>query len=314
MKQKIQFLLLITLQLSIIKVSAQTTYDTMLFNAHDLYTNKHFRESALTYNSAFRDFPQLVKGWDRYNSACSWSLANNADSAFFELEIWAENEGRHSFHVLPYEHLIGDSDFNNIHSDKRWQPLVKKCKEKYQSQLNLPLKATLDTILVDDQKYRNLLDTTIKTYGIKSSEFRALAAKTNQTDSINIIKVTRILDKYGWPDYATVGNKAIMALFLVIQHANLTTQEKYLPMLKDAVKEQNLAPADLAILEDRIAIRKGQKQIYGSQLHYDSETKKNILYPIEDEANVNERRKSVGLEPLENYLKYYSIHYTPIKK
>ncbi|WP_419801430.1 DUF6624 domain-containing protein [Mucilaginibacter sp.] len=312
MKPKIKYLLLVMLQLSVMKASAQTLYDTLVFHAHDLYKNKQFTKSALTYNSAFKNFPQLVKGWDRYNAACSWSLANNADSAFLELETWAKNAGQRFFRVLPYDHLVGDIDFNNIHSDKRWKPFIENCKEKYQSQLNLPLQATLDSILVDDQKYRVLIDTTIKMYGIKSHEFAALTAKTNQTDSINVIKVTRILDKYGWPDYATVGNKAIMAIFLVIQHANLNIQEKYLPMVKDAVEKQNLAPEDLAILEDRIAIRKGQKQIYGSQLRYDLKIQKNILFPIEDEPNVNKRRAVVGLQPLEDYLKYYHIQYKPM--
>jgi hypothetical protein len=41
-------------------------------------------------------------------------------------------------------------------------------------------------------------------------------------------------------------------LFLVIQHSDSTTQEKYLPLLKQAVKDNRAFGHDLALLEDRV--------------------------------------------------------------
>jgi hypothetical protein len=33
------------------------------------------------------------------------------------------------------------------------------------------------------------------------------------------------------------------------------------------------------------------------------------FFPIQDEANVNKRRASVGLQPLEEYAKFFGINY-----
>lgn len=101
-----------------------------------------------------------------------------------------------------------------------------------------------------------------------------------------------------------------MTLFLVIQHSNLSTQEKYLPMLRDAVKQRKAEGANLALLEDRVAIRRGERQIYGSQVNYDMETHKYYLLPLEDPENVNRRRNSVGLGQLEDYLSRWGIKWS----
>lgn len=64
----------------------------------------------------------------------------------------------------------------------------------------------------------------------------------------------------------------------------------------------------MAMMQDRILMREGKKQIYGSQVVY-NKTGEQIFYPIEDETNVNIRREKVGLQPLEEYAKYFGIDY-----
>ncbi len=46
-----------------------------------------------------------------------------------------------------------------------------------------------------------------------------------------------------------------------------------------------------------------------SQLRTNEKTGKYEFYPIEREANVDKRRASVGLEPLEQYAKYFGVDY-----
>lgn len=132
-------------------------------------------------------------------------------------------------------------------------------------------------------------------------------------DSVNLLKVTRILDKYGWLGPDVIGWQGGTALFLVIQHADLKVQEKYLPIMREAVKVGKMNSGSLALLEDRVALRQGKKQIYGSQIEKNAKGDW-VVSPIEDEINVNERRKSVGLEPLEDYVKKWNIDYKLPKK
>ena len=57
----------------------------------------------------------------------------------------------------------------------------------------------------------------------------------------------------------------------------------------------------LAFLEDRILMSNGKKQIYGSQAKFNQETGKFHIHPIENVETVNEKRKKIGLEPIEEY-------------
>ena len=56
---------------------------------------------------------------DRYNAACSWALANNADSAFSNL-----NYITNSLSYSDYGHIKGDPDLKLLHNDKRWEQLL----------------------------------------------------------------------------------------------------------------------------------------------------------------------------------------------
>jgi hypothetical protein len=107
-----------------------------------------------------------------------------------------------------------------------------------------------------------------------------------------------------------VGSQGNQTIFLVIQHADLATQEKYLPLMAQSVAEGESSPSALALLQDRILMRQGKKQIYGSQVVFNAQGTKEF-YPIEDEAHVNARREKVGLEPIEVYAKHFGIDYKP---
>jgi hypothetical protein len=76
--------------------------------------------------------------------------------------------------------------------------------------------------------------------------------------------------------------------------------------MREAVKQKKVWPQQLALLEDRIAVRNGKKQIYGSQLSGDGSGTYQID-PLEDPRNVDKRRAAVGLGPLADYLKRWNI-------
>ncbi|MCL4856390.1 MAG: hypothetical protein KJZ55_03810, partial [Flavobacteriales bacterium] len=141
----------------------------------------------------------------------------------------------------------------------------------------------------------------------ESEEMRNHWKKIQQVDSINLIIVSKILDERGWLGSKVVGNKGNSTLFLVVQHADSATQVKYLPMMREAVKEGRAYASSLALLEDRLALRQGKKQIYGSQIGFDKETEKYIVQDLEDPDNVDKRRAEVGLPPLADYVKNWNI-------
>ncbi|MCX6273883.1 MAG: hypothetical protein NTV09_01580 [Bacteroidetes bacterium] len=139
------------------------------------------------------------------------------------------------------------------------------------------------------------------------------AAFMQYIDSCNLATIESLVAKYGWPGKSFVGAKGNYTVWLVIQHADLATQEKYLPLMKESVAKSESRPVDLAYLEDRVKMRKGERQLYGTQVSF-NKTGGQEIWPIEDEINVNARRAKLGLEPMEEYAKYFGIEYKlPVK-
>jgi len=177
-----------------------------------------------------------------------------------------------------------------------------------QSKFNKELAALLDTVYNEDQSDRLKIDSLQKKYGWESGQVQSLLKNLQTKDSINLIKVKNIIDAYGWLGPDEVGKQGAQTIFLVIQHADSLTQVTYFPLMQEAVKNGKARPQELALLEDRILTTQGKEQIYGSQVRTTKEGKYEF-FPIKDEINVNKRRASVGLQPLEEYAKYFDIKY-----
>jgi hypothetical protein len=280
-------------------------YSEVIKTAWNLYESQDYLKSGEMYSEAFiaLDGKGIVN--DRYNAACSWAMAKKSDSAFIQLFEIAENGN-----YTNYDHITTDTDLNSLHNDERWAKLIeiiKTNKEKAEANLDKPLVAMLDTIYQEDQKYRPQIESIGLKYGWESEEIKAHVKIINEKDSINLIKVKKILDDRGWLGADVIGNQGNSTLFLVIQHANIETQERYLPMMREAVSKGNAIANDLALLEDRIAITKGEGQIYGSQVGLDQETGKYYVLPLIDPDNVDKRRAEVGLGTIQDYLSNFGM-------
>jgi hypothetical protein len=202
-------------------------------------------------------------------------------------------------------------EFNSLRTDPlRTVVQVEIDKQKIAIGRNPVLERELEQIFYADNQPRLRADTIAKQYGYNSSGVQSINTEMRKADSINVIKIERILDKYGYPGKKLVGDKQSITAWLVIQHAPLALQEKYLPMMEAAAAIGELDKSSLALLIDRIRIRKGQKQLYGSQVHIGSTGKPDRFEDIEDEANVNKRRLTMGLPPLEEYAKHWGIEHT----
>jgi len=278
-------------------------YTELINKAWAFYVAKDYKNSALTYSTAFK-----TNAWtsaDRYNAACSWALVNNADSSFSQL-----NRAVHQAKYSNYDHIVEDTDLTILHTDKRWEPLlalVKENRDKEQSKFIQPVTRQLDTIYKEDQSSRLKISEIQQKYGNDSKEMTALWNLMGDKDSINLIKIKAILDQYGWLGAAEVGQQGNTTLFLVIQHADLATQQHYLPIMREAVKNGKAAASSLALLIDRVALGEGKKQIYGSQISMLIGAKTATVSPLEDPDNVDKRRASVGLNPIADYVKQWNI-------
>jgi len=157
----------------------------------------------------------------------------------------------------------------------------------------------LDSILESDQKYRYGTNNNSKGKKAQEEAIQRFLQHKNEVryiDSVNTLKVSAILDRYGWLDRKRIGIMESDALFFVIQHADSATQEKYLPSLRKAVLDKKIFPHHLTMLEDRVSLRKNKYQVYGTQLFYYPPKKRYYLMPLLNPENIIQARKAIGLD------------------
>jgi hypothetical protein len=182
------------------------------------------------------------------------------------------------------------------------------------SAVDTALKAELLKMGEEDQRLRSTIQAHMKGEATDSTkdQIAELWKKQEEIDKRNMKRLEEIIKQHGWPGKSLVGEEASGAAFLILQHAEPAMLEKYFPLLKEAAAKGEASPVEAAMMEDRVLMYQGKKQIYGTQLH--TVEGKYELYPVEDEENVDARRAAVGLPPLAEYLKHFGLEYKPPKR
>lgn len=117
-------------------------------------------------------------------------------------------------------------------------------------------------------------------------------------------RLKQIFDEYGFVGFDLAGQDGSRNFWLMVQHSdhNPDFQQKVLEKMKIEADNENAIPSNYGLLVDRVNLNTGKKQIFGTQVTYNMETGQAYPKPLEDSSTVNERRKSIGLEPIEEYL------------
>ncbi len=128
-----------------------------------------------------------------------------------------------------------------------------------------------------------------------NSEMEALHNK-------NADELQQLIEEFGFPFEQIVGKKAANAAWLIIQHS--ISKPEFMRYCKAKMEENKVDfnKIHLAYLTDRIAFFEGKQQLFGTQFDWNENDK---LVPIEFDTIdlVNQRRKSIGLNSLEEQTK-----------
>ena len=137
---------------------------------------------------------------------------------------------------------------------------------------------------------------------VRDQAMRQSGKWDDQVDRQNTERMKQIIKKISWPTISKVGSQASFDAWLLVQHADhdLKFQKSCLQLMQQAPIDEVL-PKNIAYLEDRILVTEGKLQKYGTQL--ERTTNALIIKPVTDPDNLDRRRASVGLEPIDEYLK-----------
>ena len=167
---------------------------------------------------------------------------------------------------------------------------------------NQPLRLELLGLASDDQEDRKGLSDAIKTND------REYEKRLMEKDAARTLRLKAIIADQGWPTAAVVGTDGVNAAWLVLQHSDDSVWQKtMLPVLERAAAAGEMSRGDVALLTDRVFIRSGQPQRYGSS--FSVVGSRMVADPIEDESQVDVRRAEVGLPPMAEYARVLSEMY-----
>ncbi len=279
-----------------------------LSKADSLFNEGNIKESVAEYKKMY-----MLNPGDRkiiYDYACALSREGQIDSAFKYLNI--------TVNIEPDTRALTDPDLLTLREDIRWAGFENKLIELLGRKSGSPIKdvdyaKALWRLRCLDQYcfYETIL--AVRKLGPDSpvvSAMRRLQAMQNQK---NLEELEVLLREKGWPKRSQVGPEAAGAPFFVLQHSNASAQEKYLPMFEKCCKENEADWQQYALMFDRMRMNQNLPQKYGTHYNLDNRaTNERILYPLEDETKVDEWRKEIGLEPLQDYLIRSNISREPL--
>lgn len=154
----------------------------------------------------------------------------------------------------------------------------------------------LEDLYTKDQEPRQILNIVLaskedKESFYKTEEYTSLWDRINTNDKENQETLDKFIKEVGWIE--GLSDMSNIAIFLVIQHSNLEYQLKYYDIIKEAYKDKKITSSLFAMFIDRVKIREGKRQIFGTQVNQNNELCKAELL-----ETLNKNREKIGLSKI----------------
>ncbi|MFK0296717.1 DUF6624 domain-containing protein [Streptomyces sp. NPDC090442] len=150
----------------------------------------------------------------------------------------------------------------------------------------------------------------------KHQEARAVADLRNDDESIaqlawaedrGTATLKLVTAVYGWPGRTLAGEAGADAAWWLAQHSDDPAfQEQALELLQEAVQAGEATRRHLAFLTDRVRVRNGRPQRYGTAFAVGVNGIQ--AFEVEEPERLDERRAEMGLEPFDEFDKIVRLH------
>lgn len=164
------------------------------------------------------------------------------------------------------------------------------------------LRDTLARMGVEDQAGRDSIATAV------ARSDTVFLKRLTRGDSSRSRWLQRVVAEHGWPRRSIVGDTAAGAAWLIVQHSPMIEfREAMLPVLEAEARRDEVKPAEVALLADRIHVDRHRPQRYGTQ--FSVKGTKLVADSIGDLTGLDSLRASVGLPPMTKYAKLLTQMY-----
>ncbi|WP_242913535.1 DUF6624 domain-containing protein [Brevundimonas pishanensis] len=184
-------------------------------------------------------------------------------------------------------------------SDQFIVTLVQKMDQERAKLDSLPPDADLKTrfasVYVLDQAPRTAISDIMRSSMSVEDKAEARAALRpimEDQDRKNLQIVLDHLPPEGWYLRSRYGDEVATTAFYVVQHSDVETWRRFVPVLEPLVAQGEVAGPAYALMYDRLALSEQRPQRYGSQVA--CENGRWVALYLEDPDNVDERRRAMG--------------------
>lgn len=124
-----------------------------------------------------------------------------------------------------------------------------------------------------------------------------------------------IIERFGWPTREMVGIKAVQGAYIAVQHAGHDSefQNNCLALIQQQVDQGELPGAFLALMTDRVAVARGDAQIYGTQMTM-APNEFGVMHAVPaatiwETESLDQRRAALGMPGHDRFIEAIEIAY-----
>jgi len=279
-------------------------YQKLIARASLCHLQKDYKKAITYYEEAFAiESPDAITA---YKTAGVYSLDNNIDKGFGYL-LQAIESGWSEADMLSTDPYFEHLKKANLH---QWKQTVKEAfaaESRYEKDLKMPaLRKQINLMVLKDQRLRYA-----RIQANSKDDQQKINHEIQLADSLNHIHAKDILRKYGWPKLSEIGRDGQNNLWLIVQHADddVFFQQTALSAMLKLKNTEELNLENYAYLYDRVKCNLNYKQFYGTQVNWSTHGQADSFKSIIDENSIDDRRKDMGMVPLEIYALTYGFVY-----
>lgn len=225
-----------------------------------------------------------------------------ADSAFHYLDLALADEDS--------VRALWDPDLYLLAGDERWRGVEDEELDKLATQVSgtfdREYARDLFRLRMNEWAYRYHIMLAFRQLGPDSPVLTALATAMGEHHDENLARLLVLIEERGWPELSAVGEEAAYAAGNVVNHSDLATRQRYLPILEAVCERGECDWSRYAHILDRTELELGNPQVYGTQMEMDEETGRYVPRPLVDPDRVDERRAARGMEPISAQLRRFN--------
>ncbi|MCU7548593.1 hypothetical protein OCK74_05665 [Chitinophagaceae bacterium LB-8] len=283
---------------------SDSVYQTLIGKASLFHLQENYKSAIECYEQAFK--LQNPDALTAYKAAGMYSLDSNADRALIYLQI-ALKSGWTEADRLAFDPYF---DYLRKTEQDKWKAIEQEAltkEQQYGKTLQLPsLRKEINLMALKDQQLR------YKRVQTNNDNLLAIInGQINQSDLNNLERAKQIISQYGWLKISQIGKDGQNNLWLIVQHADqdVMFQQTALTAMEKLKGTKELNMENYAFLYDRVQCNLNYKQVYGTQVVWTNNGEASGVRPVKEEDKVDERRKEIGLQPLQIYALTYGFNY-----